>query len=389
MTNHVDAVIVGGRCAGAATGMLLARAGLRVLVLEAARPGTDTLSTHALMRGAVLQLHRWGLLDAVAAAGAPPVRSTEFHYGDEVQTVDVRRGATPLRAPRRTVLDPMLQVAARAAGAEVRHGVRVTGLLRDAAGAVTGVEISERGSRTSTRVTSGIVIGADGRRSLVADAVDAPVDRAGQASSAFLYSYWSGFDLDRYRWFYRPGVAAGVIPTTGGQVCLWAGAPSARFHAELRGDVEQGYRTLLAEAAPELVAEIAGGVRDGTVRGFPGFPGHLRRASGAGWALVGDAGYYKDPITAHGITDALRDAELLAGAVLATPSGGADRRDALLDYQRSRDQLSEPLFALTERIASYRWDLAELRDLLYALSRAMRPEVDALRQLDAPLPTAA
>ena len=107
MDHHYDAIVVGGRCAGAATAMLLARGGMRVLVIEAARPGTDTLSTHALMRGGVLQLHRWGLLDAVVAAGTPAIRSTEFAYGDEIETVDIRPGGgiSALRAPRRTVLD--------------------------------------------------------------------------------------------------------------------------------------------------------------------------------------------------------------------------------------------------------------------------------------------
>jgi flavin-dependent dehydrogenase len=388
-TEHYDAVVVGGRCAGAATGMLMARAGLRVLVLESSRAGTDTLSTHALMRGAVLQLHRWGLLDAVVAPGTPAVGSTEFHYGDEVELVHNRPGTAPLRAPRRTVLDPVLQAAARDAGAELRYGARVTQVLRDDTGAVTGVEFVDRGEGTTARVTAGITIGADGRRSLVAGSVEAPVERRSTSSSAFVYAYWSGFERDRYRWFYRPGVAAGVIPTNDGQVCLWAGTSSTRFNSELRTDLDGSYRTLLAEAAPELAGELATGRSDGRVRGFPGEPGHLRRAAGPGWALVGDAGYFKDPITAHGITDALRDAELLARAVVATPRRGGDRRDALQHYQATRDRLSEPLFALTGRIASYDWDLPELRDLLLALSRAMRPEVDALRRLDGVIPAAA
>ena len=98
--------------------------------------------------------------------------------------------------------------------------------------------------------------------------------------------------------------------------------------------------------------------------------------------MVGDAAYFKDPITAHGITDALRDAELLARAVLDAPRGGQAQLNALRDYERTRDRLSEPLFDITERIASYHWDLAELRGRLRELSQAMRPEVDALLALD-------
>src|SRR5215207_1271312 len=133
MDPHYDVIVVGGCCAGAATAMLLARGGLNVLVLDAARAGTDTLSTHALMRGGVLQLRRWGLLDAVVAAGTPAIRHTQFSYGDEVETVDIRAGdgINALYAPRRTVLDPLLLGAAGSAGAEVRTATRVTGVLTD------------------------------------------------------------------------------------------------------------------------------------------------------------------------------------------------------------------------------------------------------------------
>ena len=315
-----DAIVVGGRCAGAATAMLLARGGLDVLVLESAHRGTDTLSTHALMRGAVVQLDRWDLLPAVAAAGTPAIGTTEFHYGDDTDTVTPRPGTTPLRAPRRTVLDPLLTDAATAAGAEVRFGARVTGLLRDGQGAVAGVDYVERGTRTTARAHAPLVVGADGRRSTVAEAVDAPYERVDASSSAVLFAYRTGLARDRYRWFYRPGATAGVIPTNDGEACVWAGVPTARFDA-LRGDLEGAYRSLLAEAAPELADELAGHDHTLRVRGFPGAPGYARRAAGPGWALVGDAGYFKDPLTAHGITDALRDAELLARALLAGSPG--------------------------------------------------------------------
>jgi flavin-dependent dehydrogenase len=149
-------------------------------------------------------------------------------------------------------------------------------------------------------------------------------------------------------------------------------------------DLEASFRSLLAEAAPEVAQSIAAAPPGGRLRGFPGAPGYVRSCGGPGWALVGDAAYYKDPITAHGITDALRDAELLARAVLDAPHGGRAQLDALQDYQHSRDRLSEKLFDTTERIASYQWDLTELRAHLRALSNAMRPEVDALLEFDRP-----
>ena len=124
MTCEYDVVIAGARPAGTATALLLARAGVRVLVVERDTPGTDTLSTHALMRGGVMQLTRWGVADGLWAAGTPRVRQTRFVYGTEEVVVDIsdQHGVDALMAPRRTVLDPALAAAAAAAGAEIRYG---------------------------------------------------------------------------------------------------------------------------------------------------------------------------------------------------------------------------------------------------------------------------
>ena len=116
------------------------------------------------------------------------------------------------------------------------------------------------------------------------------------------------------------------------------------------------------------------------VRGLPA--GYLRTAHGAGWALVGDAGYWMDPISAHGMTAALRDADLLAHAVLSSPPGDARRHRALANYQSVRDRLSLPMMAVTEEIASYTWDLTRIRVLLRSLSSAMTDEVEALAALE-------
>jgi 2-polyprenyl-6-methoxyphenol hydroxylase-like FAD-dependent oxidoreductase len=386
MDNHYDViVVVGGRVAGAATAMLLARSGLRVLVIEAARQGTDTLSTHALMRGGVTQLHRWGLLDAVIATGTPANRATQFTYGDDTETIEIRTrdGISALRAPRRTVLDALLLDAAREAGAEIRSPARVTRLLIDR-DIVRGVEGITRGTNARFQATATITVGADGRGSMVADAVDAEFQRRGTASGAIIYGYFPGLARDRYHWAYRPGVTAGVVPTGDGLACIWAGTPTARFDTLRPNSLETSFRLLLAEAAPKVAQSIAHTASADRLRGFPGVPGYIRSCGGPGWALVGDAGYYKDPITAHGITDALRDAELLARAVLAAPRGRPAQLAALRDYQHIRNRLSEPLFDVTERIASYQWDLAELREHLLALSQAMQPEVDALLGLDRP-----
>ena len=174
-------------------------------------------------------------------------------------------------------------------------------------------------------------------------------------------------------------MSAGIIPTNDGQVCIWAGLPAERFADERgRSGLADLFARVLAEAAPEAAALVARAEPIGALRGFPGMPGYLRRATGPGWALVGDAGYFKDPLTAHGISDALRDAEFLTRAVV---DGG---RDALAEYERTRDRLSLPLLDVAESIAAYRWNLGEIRELLLAESAAMKPEVAALRALDTP-----
>ena len=149
---------------------------------------------------------------------------------------------------------------------------------------------------------------------MVARAVGAKYHRRGSASGGIVYGYFPGLARDRYHWAYRPGVAAGVVPTGDGLACVWAGTAAGRFDRSER--LETTFRQLLAEAMREVARWIAAASPAGPLRGFPGTPGFMRSCGGPGWALVGDAGYYKDPVTAHGLTDALRDAELLVRAVL-------------------------------------------------------------------------
>jgi len=371
-TQHYDVVIAGARCAGAATAMLLARQGARVLLLDRSRYGTDTLSTHALMRGAVVQLHRWGLLPGVVGAGTPPVRSATFHLADGVTTIPVKpkHGAGALYAPRRTVLDAMLANAARAAGAEVRFGVSVTGLRRSRAGRVTG--ITGRAGAARLEATADLVIGADAPRDGRAAAVGAGAAHVAPASSAVIYRYVRDDAVDGYHWYFRDGAAAGVIPTNGGLACVFAATSADRLPRELDGGADAAWRRILTRAAPGLAERLDHRGAACPPRVFPGLTGYLRDAAGPGWALVGDAGYFKDPISAHGITDALRDAEILACAVV---SGGPD---AVRRYQAERDELSLRLFRVTARIASFAWTADEIGNHLLELGNAMTEETAAM-----------
>lgn len=380
-TDRYDVVVVGARVAGAATALLLARRGLSVLLVDRApAAGTDTLSTHALMRAGVLQLGRWGLAERLAATGVPAVRRTVVHYEDAVETIDLKpkAGVEALYAPRRTVLDRLLVEAAEEAGAEVSYGVSVERLRRRGT-RVTGVAGRRRdGSRFAAR--AGMVVGADGLRSAVARAVDAPVTWQGTAAAGMAYGYWPAAAAEGYRWFYRRRAAAGVIATHGGEACVWVATGRERFLGELGGDPGRAFAALLPEAAPEVSALYPAGERSGRLRGYAGVAGFLRRPWGPGWALVGDAGAYRDPLSAHGITDALRDADLLAEAVAESLGGGGPA--ALAEYERRRDELALPIARLTDEVAAFRRTMPELREVLVALSKAMGREVDALAARD-------
>jgi len=352
--------------------MLLARAGHRVLVVDRGRYGTDTLSTHALMRGAVLQLYRWNILPAVIEADTTPVRQATFFYGDESVSVPIapRDGVDALYAPRRYVLDRLLVDAAGAAGADIVYGIRIKELQRSETGRVVGVVLEDESGYVQ-RVTSRVVVGADGMRSTVARLVGAPTYRVGQHASATMYGHWGGLEVGGYEWYFAPGLSAGAIPTNAGQVCVSVSVPGSESARLLSRQPEIAFRDLLSQVAPDLARQVAGA---GPVRlqGFPGQPGFFRQSHGPGWALVGDAGYFKDPLTAHGITDAMRDAELLARAI------EAETDEAFVNYQDLRDEASLALFETTDAIASFTWNLTDVRVLHEALARSMSREVKLL-----------
>jgi len=377
MAMKVDAVIVGARCAGAATAMLLARAGARVLLIDKGKYGTDTLSTHALMRGAVLQLTRWGLLPAVVAAGTPPVHTTTFSYSRQDVSVHIepKFGVEALYAPRRRVLDRILVDAAIESGVEVRYGVRVDGVTRGDDGRVRG--ITAMAGDTRLAIEADIVVGADGLHSAIAAAVGSPDLVRGRAAAGILYSYWEDVPVDGYYWRFVPNASLGAIPTNNG-TCVFASVPSARFRDAVRRYAASAYRRLLHEVSPTWAARLGAARQLEPVRGFAGQVGYIKRGTGPGWALVGDAGYFKDPITAHGITDALRDAELLARAITKNTAA------AFAEYETLRLDLSRRLLEVTDDIASYAWTDDELQQLHRAFSSEMSREVRALAALEHP-----
>jgi flavin-dependent dehydrogenase len=375
-----DVVVVGARCAGAATALLLARAGARVLLVDRGTYGTDTLSTHALMRGAVVQLHRWGVLPAIVAAGTPRVTSTTFSYSTHDVTVPIepKFGVDALYSPRRALLDRTLVDAAIASGVEVRYGVRVDDLIVDGNGRVRGISAADGGARR--RIDADFVVGADGVHSTIAQKVGAASLVEGRHATASLYSYWEGVPAEGYYWVFRNTGGLGAIPTNNGAVCVFVSVRSEQFRRDVRGDATQAYRRLIRQVSPAFDARLDNARRVEPVRGFGGARGFIRASAGPGWALVGDAGYFKDPITAHGITDALRDAELAARAILRGTTA------ALADYETTRNDLSRRLFEVSDELASFAGSDEQVQALHREFSTEMSRELRALAALE-PLPS--
>jgi flavin-dependent dehydrogenase len=347
-----DAMIVGARVAGAPTGMLLARRGYRVLLVDRSTFPSDIMSTHFIHPYGIAALQRWGLLDAVTGSGCPPIHAVMRGFGDQVAPgpVMVAGDVDVAYCPRHKVLDDILVQAAVTAGAELREGFSVHDLLIED-GAVVGIRGQAHGGST-VEERARVVIGADGIHSLVARAVQAPTYNEHPASSCGYYSYFSGVPLTtgtEVLYFGGPSVLA--FATNDGLTCVAVLRPIDEFPA-FRADIDGMFAETLA-LAPDLSARVQAGKREERWIGTAGTANFYRQPFGPGWALVGDAGYHKDPITGFGISDAFRDAELLADALDAGFSGRQPLDEALTGYQQRRDAASAPLYELTWRLAAY------------------------------------
>lgn len=380
MTHDYDTIIVGGRVAGASTGMLLARRGHRVLIVERSQMPSDTVSTHAVMRTGVLQLTRWGLIDRIVAAGTPPIKDITLGFGDQRIPFELKPdfGVDTLYAPRRQILDHLLLDAAGESGAEVRDRTTMTGLLHGEQGRVEGIRVG-RGSTTET-ITSKYVIGADGHRSRVAGQAGSTIRRSHQATNTVHYGYYENIDFPGFWFQFTPGVNAGLIPTNHGQCLVFAGRPAHR-RAQFGGDPDGEFHRLLEQAGDDLAGVVRQGSRVGRFHGTSGLAGFIRQAWGPGWALVGDAGYTKDPISAHGISDALRDAELCARAIDQALLEPTNANQALAWYERLRDGMSQRIYDESEALARFDWSAEEASVRMRVVSDEIRAECETLVSL--------
>ncbi|MGW5665202.1 FAD-dependent oxidoreductase [Streptomyces sp. NPDC003758] len=345
-----DAIVVGARCAGAPTAMLLARAGYRVLLLDKAPSGTDTLSTHLIHQPGVAALARWGLLDSLRASGCPPLDRVVYEVAD-IRLEGCARGVEGQReafAPRRHVLDALLAEAAAAAGVEVRHHCRVTGLLRDSSGRVVGVEAMS-GEHSFTERTH-LVIGADGMRSTVARLAQAPYTVEDPRLTCAYYTYWADVPatLELYE---SPGSWVAAVATNDAATLVLAYFPQSRFE-EVRTDARRAYLEQIRTTAPGLYERLAGREPLERLRGTGDQRNFFRQAAGPGWVLVGDAGHHKDSITARGISDAFLQADALARRLEGRLGGDPAGLDAALrDFAKERDEVLTPGYESTLGVA--------------------------------------
>jgi flavin-dependent dehydrogenase len=359
-----DAIVIGARCAGSPTAMLLARGGLRVLVVDRASFPSDTLSSHHLHHGAVACLSRWGLLDAVQATGCPPTRSFTLDVGPfRVQgTPPTIPGGDASYSVRRFLLDKILLDAASQAGAEVREGFSVSELIFDGDRVIgvrgtSGTGVFEERAR--------LVIGADGKYSRVTSAVRPDVYHDRGRLTCNFYAYWSDLPVQGAELYVRDGLFAVFEATNFGLTMGTVALPVKEF-GQFRRNLALNFQLAL-DGLGEIGERVRAARREEPFRGTNDLPNRFHRPYGPGWALVGDAGYHRDPLTAQGMMDAFRAAELLAQAVVDGLSGRSTLDHALAGYEQRRNELVRPAFESTVDRARLGPPSAEAVRLLAAL----------------------
>ena len=360
-----DAIIVGARVAGAPTAMLLARKGYRVLLVDRGSFPSDTLSTLLIWQRGVAKLKQWGLLDRLTATGLPANRKFTMDLGDFPlrgwgPPVD---GVTESYAPRRIVLDKILVDAAVEAGVELREKFSVQELVTEG-DQVVGIRGRSDGGQTVVERAT-FVVGADGRNSLLARLVKPEAYNEVPALSCLYYTFFSGVPSDGYEDYWPGRQFILTVPTNDDLVLIVMGMPIDEFYT-FRSDIETNYMATI-DKVPSLSERVRAGHREERFMGTADVANYFRKPYGPGWALVGDAGYARDPITAFGISDAFRDAELLADALDETLSGSKSAEEALGSYEQTRNGLSEPQYQLTVRAAEYNQHTPNTMELRAAL----------------------
>ncbi len=379
MTKAFDVIVVGTRCAGSPTAMLLARKGYRVLAVDRATFPSDTVSTHILHPFGVAALSRWGVLDRLTATGCPPIHTYTYDFGPfTIAGAPGTKEAPVGYCPRRTILDQLLVEAAAQSGAEIREGFTVEEILIEDGRAVGIKGHSKDGESTTERAR--VVIGADGLRSVVAEAVRPDRYDEKPILLAAYYSYWSGLPMDgRFETYIRDKRGYGVAPTHDGLTMIIVGWPYAEF-AACKKDIEGNYLKTIA-LAPAFADRLRGAKRETRFVGAA-VPNYFRKPYGPGWALVGDAGYNRDFITGQGMMDAFLDAELCAAAIDKALSSAQPFDAAMSEYQHARDARVKPMYDFTCNMATLEPPPPEMQRL-FAAVHGNQEAMDAFVRMNA------
>jgi flavin-dependent dehydrogenase len=361
-----DAIVVGARCAGSPTAMLLARKGYKVLLVDRGTfPSDMPFSNHYVHQTGSSLLKKWGLLDKLAATNCPPIKTNHWNYGAFTLTgaPPPAAGVPDAYAPRRLRLDPILVDAAVAAGAELREGFSAQEVIWEN-DRVVGIRGHQRDGDTVTEKAR-IVIGADGMFSTIAKGVKAPEYNNKPALEGSWYAYWSGVKMKGWHLWLRPYRVMFAYNTNDDLALVGVAFPARELPA-VRSDIEGNYMRSIAEHTPDLAEQLSHGRRESRFVGGA-IPGYYRRPYGPGWALVGDAAYQKDPCTASGITDAFKAADLMAEAIDAGLSGRQPMEQAISAYEQQRNDRETPYFELTTQLATLDPPPPEILKILDAL----------------------
>ena len=332
-----DAIVIGARCAGAVTAMLLARLGHKVLLIERGLIPSNVHQGHFIHKQGPRLLAEWGLLEKVVATNCPAI-TTHLTDLEDFPLVgrDIRLGNVAWGyGPRRRQLDHVLVEAAIEAGAEFRPNFLVESLLWNGK-RVEGICGRQRHQPASGTEKAHITIGADGKNSALARPVDAPRYEETPALTCWYFSYWSGVPTEGFEMYLRGKRVIFAFSTNDNLFAIFIAWPIEKFQS-VKADIEGQFMEVV-DMVPRFAERVRSGRREERFFGTADLPNFLRRPFGPGWALVGDAGCHKDPMEGLGICDALRDADFLAAAVHEGLAGHIPLQEALIAYERRRNE---------------------------------------------------
>jgi flavin-dependent dehydrogenase len=361
-----DIIVVGARCAGAPTAMLLARKGYRVLLVDRSTFPSDIAHGHFIHRRGPQRLHAWGLLERVEASGCPP--STTFTLdtgqcrlvGKDLALDGVAAGY----GPRRVALDQILIEGAVAAGVEFREGFAVEEYVSED-GRIVGIRGRDRAGGALVTERAILTVGADGRGSRLARTVRAPEYEVTPTLTCWHFAYWSGVAATGVEVYVRQNRVIFAFPTNDGLFAIFVAWPIGERGA-VQADLERQFMAVV-DLVPDLAERVRAGRRAEGFAGAANLPNFLRRPYGPGWALVGDAGCHKDPFLALGICDAFRDAEFLVDAIDQGLAGRRPLDETMADYERWRNEATLAEFQMNIDLARFTPPPAEQQRLQAAL----------------------